>query len=223
MNTFKNIIEIKWVRNALGVIITIFLGAIGSGLWEVFLGDFFQYLLNTILRLLASIFHGYLDVLHSRIGHGPVGRTSGILFFSMMTIFLVLLFSYLIRSYLLIKKYETKCFSEEESKKLNDIPSTDKVKSLKTKYLTIIFLFAIPIAGLFFTIIAREFYTYKAATFIERSIEIVSPHCSNKKILELRASYRSIDMANKYYELENELYELANKNNISLPAFISIK
>ena len=43
--------------------ITIFLGAIGSGLWELILGPMAQKLSNASRYVSASLFHGFLDTL----------------------------------------------------------------------------------------------------------------------------------------------------------------
>lgn len=58
---------LKW---AIGVLITILLGAIGSGLWERVLSGIVDRFSHFLLSLLASLFHGYVDFLHNGIGNG---------------------------------------------------------------------------------------------------------------------------------------------------------
>ena len=66
-------------------------------------------------------------------------------------------------------------------------------------------------------------YTVRAAIFLERSIEIVGPGVDHQTLLRLRAAYRSIDNAKKFYALEDEIRAIVRGKDISLPEFKSIK
>jgi hypothetical protein len=63
----------------------------------------------------------------------------------------------------------------------------------------------------------------KAAMFIERSIEIVSPYISNQERLKLRAEFRAIEKADAFYRLEDKLRSIAIEQTIKLPEFESIR
>jgi hypothetical protein len=68
-----------------------------------------------------------------------------------------------------------------------------------------------------------DVYTRGASTFVERSIEILAPTIPPDKILQLRARYRSVDSAQKFYELHDELHAIAKEKNATLPKFTPIK
>jgi len=66
-------------------------------------------------------------------------------------------------------------------------------------------------------------YTRSASTFVERSIEILAPTIPPEKVLQLRAEYRSVDSARKFYELHDVLQTIAKEKNVTLPKFTVIK
>jgi hypothetical protein len=66
-------------------------------------------------------------------------------------------------------------------------------------------------------------YTRNASTFVERSIEILAPTIPQDKVLDLRSKYRSVDNAQKFYQLHDELRALAEDKGVKLPRFNPIK
>jgi hypothetical protein len=66
-------------------------------------------------------------------------------------------------------------------------------------------------------------YTQNASTFVDRSIEILAPTIPPERVLQLRAKYRSVDNAQKFYDLHDELQALAKEKNVTLPQFKVIK
>ncbi|HEU0174972.1 MAG TPA: hypothetical protein VFV58_12000 [Blastocatellia bacterium] len=90
------------------------------------------------------------------------------------------------------------------------------------------FGYSVAVAAVFCTLFfasafVGELYTRDASVFIERSIEILSPTLPPEKILQLRAKYRSVDSAQKFYELHDELQTIAKEKNVTLPKFTVIK
>ena len=68
----------RWGKPLLTALGTIFLGAIGSGLWDAFLRDFISLLAFALLKLIGSVYSGYLDGLHANIAKGCVDRFSAL-------------------------------------------------------------------------------------------------------------------------------------------------
>lgn len=50
-------------------LIAIFLGAVGSGVWELFLGDIVRHIFSWAINVIVSLSDTYLDYLHERIGY----------------------------------------------------------------------------------------------------------------------------------------------------------
>jgi hypothetical protein len=118
-----------------------------------------------------------------------------------------------------IMKEKTKSpdtFVEEGEDALN------RAKKLKTVvyYMASISLCSVVIFVVFFI---GDVYTRKAEIFIERSIEIVAPTIPPERVLQLRAKYRAIDSAQKFYDLRADLLIIANDNKVTLPQFKVIR
>jgi len=80
------------------------------------------------------------------------------------------------------------------------------------------------LAGIYLSaLLAGDLYTREASTFVERSIEILAPTIPPDKHLQLRAKYRSVDSAQKFYDLHDELHTIAKEKNVTLPKFTVIK
>ena len=69
----------------------------------------------------------------------------------------------------------------------------------------------------------RAFYIMDATLFVEQSIDILAPRISPAQVLELRAQYRSIDNAAKFYELEDSLRTFSQQSGATLTEFQSIQ
>jgi hypothetical protein len=66
LRTSKSVNLIMWVA------VTVFLGALGSGLWETVVSPVFSFLGGLLVQLLSQVSEAYSDSLHSRIGRDGV-------------------------------------------------------------------------------------------------------------------------------------------------------
>ncbi len=218
--------ENKLLRILITLIGILFGGVLGSFLWESYLSVFLKWLSSSSLKLLSSLFSGYLDSLHSGIGNDPSALLSFLPFlFLMITV---------ISSpwvFLLIFRIETRHISkyvtEEESNKMyKDYISKDSYESsiyYKKAVTYVAIAVGITATLVFGNILNKTGYIYEASSFVEKSIDILAPHLSNTETLELRAKYRLVDNAEQFYELEDILNEMALESNVKLPTFESIK
>src|SRR5208283_2627734 len=53
-----------------GIVVTIFLGSIGSGLWDRMLSHVFDWSLTLFLTVISRVFRSYVDYIHEDIGKG---------------------------------------------------------------------------------------------------------------------------------------------------------
>ena len=207
------------------VLATIVLGAIGSGLWEVVLSPLFDWFSEIFLNTFASMFSGYLDHLYE-----PVSREPGFSLLAFPALLLVVMIItapwFAIYS---IFRLANRIRGSIESPDRNEDEDLDEEAILKRvatlRRRTIIFLIPLIAASsiAYGEALFHTTHSWKAKIFIERSIEIISPHISAAEILRLRAEFRSIDSAEKFYKLEDTLRSIAKKNEISLPEFESIR
>jgi glucan phosphoethanolaminetransferase (alkaline phosphatase superfamily) len=171
--------------------IAIIIGAIGSGLWEFFCSDSVQHITRVSVKTISLIFNSYRDNLHSQIGTG-CKESIGSLFIVMIVVGTVCLLSI----HIVIKAYKRSKF--------------------RSIFIAPILL---AICLLYLHIFIRVSYTHKAVVYVERSIEILAPYINKQERLRLHGLYRSVDNAEKFYELYNTINEKAKNKSIKLTTF----
>ena len=180
----------------------ILLGAIGSGFWDLFLKDFFEYVLNLLVVIADKIFIGYADSLYDDVGRG---QTIHLLTITPIILISIIIIAPWIFTFRLFFPYvdEDKTLIETSTKAM--------------KYISLIA--AISILVLYGSVFFDSAYTLKTANYIEQSIEIIRPAIDDKKHILLRSKYRSIDTFDEFKSLYLELQEIANTADKKLPDF----
>lgn len=234
-------------KNILGLII---LGISTSALWDLMKGTS-GVLRNAILRVLVFVFHSYVDIIHQDIGKADtdrsmmVGYALLIMFsytLSVCTFYLIKhgplvdIFLVRIKTWLENSESDTSISKEmpksgedeedeedetEQSLKEVENPARWSMKRIALMYFTLIMLVIFLLYGYVATF--RDGYARAATIYIDRSIDIIAPSIPPDKVLQLRAKYRSVDSAQKFYELHEELQTLAKEKNIQIPRFTPIK
>lgn len=211
MNIYSFIQQNKTLKIISWIVLTILLSAIGSGIWERFLSHGLEKVTDNILFAMSYIFHGYVDILHKSIGEGNINRMSVI-----PAIFLML-FAILTTWFLFIIFFKI-------NKPCSNIESKNEGKKFTYKRKLLIYLLMSIVTTIMYTdLLIEESYNRKACIFVERSLDILAPYLDTKTLLTMRAEYRSVDNANKFYVLEAKLQGLAAKNKVELPKFTVIK
>lgn len=205
-------------KTILTVLGTILLGAIGSGIWDWVLADALALAGNAVLKLFSAAFGGYLNVLYKEVGKGALYP----MIMSLFTMFfmLILLFPALA---VLIVNFKIKQIVKQKSK------SNDEKKNFDEKLYKVTKMFKfrlLPLCGIVVVIITLQIwqvvYSNSASSFIERSIDIISPYVSEAERKTIISEYRMISNADDFYKIENKLLKLASKNSLKLPKFSSI-
>lgn len=226
----------KYTRIFFGIVATIFLGAIGSGVWEKFLSPVSSSTTTFIASLFSSLSDSYANSLYENVGKGSTG-VIGILVLNPYTFIQLLLMTtpliaLISETVLFIKisklhtkrNYDENNINDNGNKELKDYNSKntlEKIPEKKINRLRCFLLISYPIClGLFLWILSnsvRDAYSYDAVIYVERSIEIVSPKISDQELKELKSLYRQIDNRDKFTELNSLLVEISKKNNLNLP------
>lgn len=205
----------------IGVPITIFLGAIGSGLWQILLAPLFAKFSDFTMTFISNIFYGYTDFIYQNVSNNPSIQLTHFLYSGLLVFTLAfLLFIVLYPLYKITKEINDAINNQDDKDMTRDEFVSEMRKTRKMFY--ILLPISLILTGAF---IAKSFQTehaIKAAMFIERSIEIVSPFISETERLTLRAKYRGIDNAADFYKLEISLREIAKKHSCVLPEFKAI-
>lgn len=220
MKNNKIIASIKWVFN------TIVLGALGSGLWELFVSDLLSWLGLASLEITSDLFAGFKDSLYAQVSDGTI--VSYMKLPSVLAAVIVvilptfLLYKHISNSLVYVPRYPYKPIyrNEEEVDTLNKSEDEKELELVRMSSVNSGFVSIMAVIILAYGFIAfKSLYTAKAATFIEKSLDIVAPHISTEKKLHLQASYRSISDSKSYMLIYSELKSLESELQIKLPEF----
>ena len=203
MNTNKIISSAKWILG------TIILGALGSGLWELFFSDLLSWLGLFSLEIASDLIAGFRDTLYEQVSNGAVfsllklpAMLTAMIFVMMPT---VLLIRIVVRHFV----YNKKASEDREPSEITEELTRNNLKMSVASILVVVYIFAA----------FQYLYTANAANFVEKSIDILAPHISEDKRLILQADYRSIKGAESYFAIYSELKHLEKKYSVTLPDF----
>ncbi len=206
----------KSIKN---ILLAIFLGAVGSGLWSLAGESVLNWCVETFISIAQSANDGYFDYLHKDIGKAFHEESGEFL----RTIYNCFLFIVIIALPFITYKLRKKALSFEGTngpKQKIDLSKRISLLKKTTKMLFVFTIFYSVIACPFlFSSIIAENYNNTAIVFVERSIEILSPRLKNEEIIQLRADYRSISDAISFYQLFDRLNSIAESEEIILPKF----
>jgi hypothetical protein len=222
----------RFAKTLVGVVVTIFLGAVGSGIWALFLGPATEVLSRNSIRLMSWVFHGYLDYVYERVSQDPQDEFARLPYTLIVVAAIALPWAAIVgfRRSLgglqrRLESLKNESLEAEAKERLDEVMERSRLTLLRLR--RSITLGMVPLA-LFSTAMYSEeaFFTAhsrRAALFLDRSIEIVSPYLDERSRLDLRARFRSIESAKEFYELEDRLRAIANQHSAKLPWFESIR
>jgi len=176
-----------------GLIATVFLGAIGSGLWERFLSPFFDSLQLKIAQAISSIYSGYLDSIYEDAAQQLSGRyvngDSSILILYIVAVIL-----------LLISIHNTKWYKD-----LN-------YSFIFHGFLNSGLLF---VATFYFGI--QQYYVKEICSYSFLSMEILRPYIGDKEYNLLKSNYYQVKNENDFKTFEIKIRNYSKKYNITIP------
>lgn len=216
----------RYIKVLTGALFAVFLGAVGSGLWNLLLGPLVGWLSRASLSLTSSLFHGYVNVLYRNVSRNPSEGLTILPFALIVAVIIVLPWVAIVllaRELTRIEKLES---AEQEAV---DEPTTgarlqDPSRVRRRFVLLWVWVpMALLTTVLYSETLFKTVYSTRAAMFIERSVEIVSPYIDEHERLELRAQFRGIESAADFYRLEDRLRSIPARHSIELPDFKSIR
>ena len=188
-----------------GVVATIVLGAIGSGLWERFLGPFLDWLTRQTVGVLAWGHASYRDSIYENAAKGFHEVHS----LGLYTTFLSLLpIAYLV----LLQRHPTERRPERNHSLVHEF-----IRSRKGYWFIFVLTMAVFFAVAFIALRLRhinETVTYSLSTF-----EIVRPYVGELQYTKYRSRFFATRTAAEFDELHAEVVAVAKANNIRLPNY----
>ena len=192
---------LKWLGGIIGVI---FLGALGSGLWEKFLSPALLWLFEKVSSLSRHISSSFMDSVYQEISNGFHE------FYSVQTytfIFIIIATGYVALLFLYIKI----------QKKKKEQPTTKQTSPKKLKMYKITFWVCFIVGIVLSTLnISEATYVNITTTKTLSNIEIISPAIEEKEYRKLKSEFHSMTSEKDYLELQKKIIEIAEKNNLRL-------
>ena len=193
----------KLILYFLGIVGTIILGAIGSGLWERLLGPFLDWLTKFTIGLYASVIVTYSDSIYENASKGFHEYHSRSLYSILISLLPMLYF-------LLLMRHPTQRGKTEDGLKVFLLS--------RNGYW---FIFALAIAVTFGSLFSglRLRHINETITYSLASLEIIRPTVGEVKYIELRSRYYSMRTTSEFRSLNREITEAAIVKNRKLPAY----
>jgi hypothetical protein len=199
------------------VIGIIFIGALGSGLWDIFLKDLVYNAGNLFVEISSHFYSGYIDSLYENVGkRGSVLQYISSIFIITFIIFVPVFYLIIfLRIYKRLKRSEV---SEDDNKKI-DFTTKLVISLMKSKKRIYVFILAItlPISLVYTNILIKEITNISANNYIERTLEIIRPNIEESQYILMRSEFRQIDNKEKFESLYFKIKGIALQENIKLP------
>ena len=181
---------LKWLGGIIGVI---FLGALGSGLWESVISPFISWLSKKAFHFSKLISSNFTDSVYQSVSNGFY-KSPSLQIDNFLSIVLIIVFAYLIKLYV----------------------NLQKPPKLKKRWAFIFWTsIFIGLTSSVFSILKTTFITETTAKTLS-NIEIISPAIEEKEYRKLKSEFHSMTSEKDYLELQKKIIEIAEKNNLRL-------
>lgn len=197
----------------------IFIGAIGSGLWEVFLRDSLYWAGDFFVKIASSIYDGYFDRLYENVGK----KVDILLYLPGIILTSIILTSpYIMYEYMSVRLRNVDAIIDDEECE-NFEPSKfvkfafEQYKSHKIRFKLILLFPMFLISVVFLDVFIVAVSNNSAVMEIERRVEIIRPYISDSESHKIISDFRLVNNRVKLQELLDKIEKVADKSNIVLP------
>jgi hypothetical protein len=200
-------------RFVLGVLATILLGAIGSGLWDVILKPTLPWLLNISLNIVTFGVQATKDEIYMEIARGAPSAS----------IKMILMFSSAFTAAICVDntlRYSKRYFGKIKEQRNNTgdggimCDSTSKTGWKLTLFIAMFSIFSFVFLLL---ITARAVYIDDASANMRNAITITAPFLTDKKRLEYLSRIAQMKSRADFEKIYVELQELSKQNGSTIP------
>jgi len=186
----------KYVKWALGILGTILLGAIGSGVWEWILADLFSWLGNSFISIASTFSKVYVDSLYKDIWKGAE-------YSYLREIYVITFVIYLMLPLIILRI---------RIRKPNKKTDTNNKAQKK-------FILGVLIAALIFTLTIKIWetnYTVDTAKTLIANISILAPNIDPEEIKILKSEFNMVKDREAVHSLKDKIDKLSNDNQIKI-------
>ncbi|MGD1396438.1 hypothetical protein ACP6IB_26525 [Vibrio harveyi] len=189
----------KFFQWTLGIIGTVLLGALGSGLWELFLADALVFIGKGILSILSSLSSTYLDSLYKNIWKGSD-------YSYLHEIYVLTFVTYLMMPILIIRSNRVRGNQRKEG---------DDSKTPKSKYFKLLVLLSALAITLTLKVWETSFSVEKATKF-RANIEILKADITVQEYDQLCALLYQVTDRQSALKLNERIDKYAHKHGVVL-------
>ncbi len=192
-----------------GVIGTILLGAIGSGLWERCLSPVADWTIKVVVSGMSLLSSTYKNGIYQEVAKGH-HEYSALFLHSLVLAMLPI--GYLLLMYRLLMYRHPQAKQDEINAKIRTF-----VRGRGGYYALTILTFAVIIN--FFFDFTKTTYINDVATTSRQSISILAPHISDSEVKELWAMFHSMTGEKDFAAFKSKLENLSRDKGIKIPEF----
>jgi hypothetical protein len=196
----------------LGIIGTIVLGAVGSGVWELIFSPTFTWLGRGLLTLVTLGLDSVSDSIYVDVAKGHHERPSLIVYGFLVTLILVAPVFMAINS----RQWRVRLRKQIKDRTLEELARESDSLARKQKFLIyamILLSSFIYVRGLMYS------YTNAAVTHFNQCLAIVLPYISAEEERRIQSEFARISSKQDYTALLGKIQLRAASANVQLPAF----
>ncbi|MFV8462070.1 hypothetical protein ACNO7T_13030 [Vibrio campbellii] len=184
----------------------IFLGALGSGLWDLFLKDLFNKGLRFVISIADYLFSGFADSLYSSVGKGVVPLLD--ILFTIFMILAIIVTPWFL-TYLVCSGRSKVQVTRREK------PNRDIHKFRIVYYIVM----SSTITMVYGHTLISGLNNFKTSIYTEQVLEIIRPYVEQSDYYQLRSQYRLISTRQGFQDLYFKINEIAYHSSLTLPKF----
>lgn len=215
-------LENKFIKSAIAVFGVVFLGALGSGLWQVAGQPLFDSLSGLLVKAINTVFISYKDSIYVLASKGFIEHASVSLYVFVYTATPILwLWWYL--------NHKNKRKQELANSKLPENLSLEELENEKdeleakifkltkqAKKLEYLFIFLLAFyAVMMFNSAITMKVVNSVVTYVQVSLDRIRPYESQETIYKLQAEFREIESAEDYYQFYEKLEAILKSHGLS--------
>jgi hypothetical protein len=206
------------VRKIYSLLSVIFIGAIGSGVWDLFLKDFIYQVGEVLVKIATSFYQGYSDRLYENVGI-QFDRLQYLP--SLAIIALVIMSPVIVYLSITIRLKRISKASKVESDELDanrfEMFIFNQVMEHRTRFKVILIIPFILSTIPYVDLLIVSSTNNRAIRIVERRLDIVRPYVSEAKYYQLISNFRMVENRESLQNLINEIDQLAYEQRVKLP------
>jgi len=207
-------------RKVYSLFYIIIIGAIGSGIWDLFLRDLIYWFGDVFVKIASSLHQGYFDRLYEDVGK----QLDVLLYFPSIFMILILVLSPIIfYGYITVRfKRIGKTLTNENEEVETDFNKYEEfiinqfIKH-RTRLKIILIIPLIICSIMYIDILIVSVTNIKAVRNVNRRLEIIRPYISENQHHLLISKFRMVEDRDNMQELIVEIEQLANNQKLKLP------